>query len=405
MDKYTGFMALPYRDLLTYCQSQNAWLRETIEALVRLESPSHDKAAVDRCGNELERRLTDLGASVERLQQDTRGDHLRAHWKGTRGKAKGTREKTKGPREKSEGQVLLLGHFDTVWDVGSLQQMPLREVDGRLYGPGIYDMKSGIAVSMLAMRALDSLGAGGRPHVGMLWTTDEEIGSGTSRGVIEEEARRSRAVLVLEPSLPGGAVKTSRKGVGEFELVVHGVAAHAGLDPGKGASAINELARQILNLEALQDPDRGVTINVGVITGGSRPNVVADRASARIDVRVQTMADAALLESKIRGLRAANPAVGLEVAGAVERPPLERSADVRRLYERAVGIAAALGRDLSEGAAGGASDGNFTAALGVPTLDGLGPQGDGAHALHEHVLVADLTWRGAFLAGLIESFG
>jgi len=391
MDKYTGLMALPYRDLLTYCQSQNAWLRETIEALVRLESPSHDKAAVDRCGNELERRLTDLGATVERLRQDTRGDHLRAHWKGT--------------REKAEGQILLLGHFDTVWDVGSLEHMPLREVDGRLYGPGIYDMKSGIAVSMLAMRALDSLGAGGPHPVVMLWTTDEETGSATSRGVIEEEARRSRAVLVLEPSLPGGAVKTSRKGVGEFELVVHGVAAHAGLDPGKGASAINELARQILNLEALQDPDRGITINVGVITGGSRPNVVADRASARIDVRVQTMADAAFLESKIRGLRAANPAAGLEVAGAVERPPLERSADVRRLYERAVGIAAALGRDLSEGAAGGASDGNFTAALGVPTLDGLGPQGDGAHALHEHVLVDDLTWRGAFLAGLIESFG
>jgi glutamate carboxypeptidase len=383
-------MALPYRELLTYCQSQDAWLRETIEALVRLESPSHDKAAVDRCGNELERRLTDLGASVERLRQDTRGDHLRAHWKGT--------------REKGQG-ILLLGHFDTVWDVGSLEQMPLREVDGRLYGPGIYDMKSGIAVSMLAMRALDSLGAGGRPRVVMLWTTDEEIGSGTSRGVIEEEARRSGAVLVLEPSLPGGAVKTSRKGVGEFELVVHGVAAHAGLDPGKGASAIHELARQILNLEALQDPDRGVTINVGVITGGSRPNVVADRASARIDVRVQTMADAALLDSAIRGLRAANPAVGLEIEGAVERPPLERSPGVRRLYKRAVGIAAALGRDLPEGAAGGGSDGNFTAALGVPTLDGLGPQGDGAHALHEHVLVDDLTWRGAFLAGLIESFG
>ncbi|MDP9323860.1 MAG: M20 family metallopeptidase [Acidobacteriota bacterium] len=382
-------MALPYRELLTYCQSQDAWLRETIEALVRLESPSHDKAAVDRCGNELERRLTDLGASVERLRQDTRGDHLRAHWKGTREK----------------GQILLLGHFDTVWDVGSLEQMPLREVDGRLYGPGIYDMKSGIAVSMLAMRALDSLGAGGRPRVVMLWTTDEEIGSGTSRGVIEEEARRSGAVLVLEPSLPGGAVKTSRKGVGEFELIVHGVAAHAGLDPGKGASAIHELARQILNLEALQDPDRGVTINVGVITGGSRPNVVADRASARIDVRVQTMADAALLDSAIRGLRAANPAVGLEIDGAVERPPLERSPGVRRLYKRAVGIAAALGRDLPEGAAGGGSDGNFTAALGVPTLDGLGPQGDGAHALHEHVLVDDLTWRGAFLAGLIESFG
>jgi glutamate carboxypeptidase len=398
-------MPAPYSDLLTHCQSRKAWLLETIGALVQRESPSHDKAAVDRCGHELERRLTDLGASVERLRRDKRGDHLLAHWKGTREKGQGKREKAQGTTERAEGQILLLGHFDTVWDVGSLEQMPLREVDGRLYGPGIYDMKSGIAVSMLALRALDELAVAGCPRIVMLWTTDEEIGSGTSRDVIEEEARRSKAVLVLEPSLPGGAVKTSRKGVGEFELVVHGVAAHAGLDPGKGASAIQELARQILNLEALQDRDRGVTINVGVIAGGSRANVVADRASARIDVRVQTMADAALLESAIRGLRAAHPAVRLEITGAVDRPPLERSPGVGRLYERAVRIAAALGHDLLEGAAGGGSDGNFTAALGVPTLDGLGPQGDGAHALHEHVLVDDLTWRAAFLAGLIESLG
>jgi glutamate carboxypeptidase len=282
--------------------------------------------------------------------------------------------------------------------------MPLREVDGRLHGPGIFDMKSGIAISMLAMRALDELGVEAQSRVVMLWTTDEEIGSATSRAVIEEEARRSSAVLVLEPSLPGGAVKTSRKGVGEFKLVVHGVSAHAGLDPGKGASAIHELARQILNLEGLQDPDRGITVNVGVIAGGSRTNVVADRASASVDVRVQTLADAAHVESAIRALRAAHPAVRLAIEGSVGRPPLERSPGVVRLYERAAGIAAALGRDLLEGTAGGGSDGNFTGALGVPTLDGLGPQGDGAHALHEHVLIDDLTWRAAFLAGLIASW-
>ena len=392
--KYTGFMALPYRDLLAYCKSQEAWLRETIEALVRLESPSDDKAAVDRCGDELERRLRDTGAIVERLRQHARGDHLRAHWK---------REKAQGKREKAQGQVLLLGHFDTVWPVGQLKKMPFREVDGRLHGPGIFDMKSGIAISMLAIRALHELGVEAESRVVMLWTTDEEIGSGTSRRVIEEEARRSSAVLVLEPSLPGGAAKTSRKGVGEFELAVHGVAAHAGLDPGKGASAIHELARQILNLEALQNPDRGITVNVGVIAGGSRSNVVAEHATARFDVRVQTMADAARVESTIRALRAAHPAVRLEISGAVDRPPLERSPGVARLYERAARIAVALGRDLQEGAAGGGSDGNFTAALGVPTLDGLGPQGDGAHALHEHVLIDDLTWRAAFLAGLVAS--
>ena len=385
--------------LLTFCQSQATSLRETVEALVRLESPSVDKMAVDRCGLEIERQLTAIGAVVERLPQPAHGDHLRAHWV-----RKGMR-KGKGEREKGKGQVLLLGHFDTVWPVGSLETMPVREVDGRLHGPGIFDMKSGIAISMLAMRALNELDLAGSASVVMLWTTDEEIGSGTSRALIEHEARRSSAVFVLEPSLPGGAVKTRRKGVGEYEILVHGVAAHAGLDPGKGASAIHELARQILALEALQDLDRGVTVNAGTISGGSRTNVVADRASARVDVRVATMADAARLDAAIRALRPAHPAVRLEISGGVDRPPLERSADVVRLYQRAAAVAAMLGRDLAEGAAGGGSDGNFTAALGVPTLDGLGPQGDGAHARHEHVLIEDLTWRAAFLAGLIAVSG
>jgi glutamate carboxypeptidase len=388
--------------LLTFCQSQATWLRETVEALVRLESPSVDKMAVDRCGLEIERRLTAIGAVVERLPQAAHGDHLRARWLR---KGEGTREKGQGTRDKGKGQVLLLGHFDTVWPVGSLETMPVREVDGRLHGPGIFDMKSGIAISMLAMRALNELGLTGRASVVMLWTSDEEMGSRTSRALIEDEARRSSAVFVLEPSLPGGAVKTRRKGVGEYEILVHGVAAHAGLDPGKGASAIHELARQILALEALQDPDCGITVNAGTISGGSRPNVVADRASARVDVRVGTMADAARLDAAIRALRPAHPAVRLEISGGVDRPPLERSADVVRLYQRAAAVAARLGRDLAEGEAGGGSDGNFTAALGVPTLDGLGPPGDGAHARHEHVLIEDLTWRAAFLAGLIAVSG
>jgi len=279
--------------------------------------------------------------------------------------------------------------------------MPLREEDGRLYGPGIFDMKSGIAVAMLAIRALDEVGA--TACVSMLWTADEETGSTTSRALIEETARESRAVLVLEPSLPGGAAKTSRKGVGEFDLLVHGVAAHAGLDPGKGASAIHELARQILAIEALQDLSRGVTVNVGVVAGGSRPNVIADRAAAKIDVRVETMEDAARLERTMRALQPTRTSISLEISGGVERPPLERSPAVVRLYGRAREVAAALGRELGEGAAGGGSDGNFTAALGVPTLDGLGPRGDGAHAAHEHVIIEDLVWRAALLAGLVES--
>jgi glutamate carboxypeptidase len=210
---------------------------------------------------------------------------------------------------------------------------------------------------------------------------------------------------VLEPSLPGGAAKTSRKGCGDFELTVHGVSAHAGLDPGKGASAIHELAHQIVAITAMQDLERGVTLNVGLVSGGSRTNVVADVARASIDVRVPTMADAATIESSLRALRPRLPRTRLEVTGAVARPPLERSPGVVRLYGLARDVARALGQDLAEGGAGGGSDGNFTAALGVPTLDGLGPRGDGAHALHEHVEMDDLAWRAALVAALLSRLG
>jgi len=379
-------------EILRFCDAESAWLRDVVESLVRLESPSDAKIAVDRCGAELAERLTRIGVDVTPLRQSESGDHLRARW---------LPRKTEN-RDSGRRQILLLGHFDTVWPVGTLERMPLREEEGRLHGPGIFDMKSGIAVAMLAIRALDEVG-GVIPTISMLWTADEEIGSTTSRGVIEEAARESRAVLVLEPSLPGGAAKTSRKGVGEFDLLVHGVSAHAGLDPGKGASAVHELARQILAIETLHDVSRGITVNVGVISGGSRPNVIADRASAKIDVRVQTMQDAVRLEQAIRTLQPTRTSIRLEITGGVERPPLERSTAVVRLYHQAREVAAALGRELGEGPAGGGSDGNFTAAVGVPTLDGLGPRGDGAHAAHEHVIIADLPWRAALLAGLLAS--
>jgi glutamate carboxypeptidase len=373
--------------LLAWCEAQRGWLRETVETLVGLESPSTDKPAVDRCGAELRSRLGALGAEVTRIDGGPRGDHIRADVAG------------------APGRVLLLGHFDTVWPVGQLQQMPLREEAGRLHGPGVFDMKAGIGVAMLAVRALGELRLPGTPHITMLWTTDEEIGSETSRAAIEACARDSRAVLVLEPSLPGGAAKTSRKGCGEFELTVYGVSAHAGLDPTKGASAIHELAHQILAIIALQDLTRGVTLNVGQVSGGSRPNVVADIARASIDVRVPAMADAAIVERSLRGLRPRLSGTRVEVHGSVGRPPLERSAGVVRLYEIAREVARQLGQDLQEGGTGGGSDGNFTAAIGVPTLDGLGPRGDGAHALHEHVELVDLPWRAAFLAGLLNRLG
>ena len=370
------------RELMDFCAGELPALRRDIETLVRLESPSTSKSAVDRCGAAIVEMLKQAGASVETLPQTHRGDHIRAEVSG-------------GPRT-----VMLLGHFDTVWDVGQIDRMPFREEDGRLYGPGVFDMKASIAVAMLAVRALLATTAQ-QPRVVMLWTTDEEIGSETSRAVIEAEARAADAVLVLEPSLPGGAVKTRRKGCGEFHVSVRGVSAHAGIDPGKGASAIHELAHQIVALERFRDLNRGISINVGVVSGGSRGNVVAESAHAVVDVRVPTLDDAARLEERIRTLQPLNPQVTIEVSGSVGRPPFERSDGVARLYVQAKEVAAELDVTLEEGSTGGGSDGNFTAAIGVPTLDGLGPQGDGAHALHEHVVVADLPWRAAFLAALM----
>jgi glutamate carboxypeptidase len=235
----------------------------------------------------------------------------------------------------------------------------------------------------------------------MMWTTDEETGSATSRSAIDDEARRSEAVLVLEPALPGGALKTRRKGGGEYRLVVRGRAAHAGVDPSLGASAVHELARQIVNLRELHDPERGTSVNVGVISGGTRSNVVADRADAVVDVRVASQDDADRVRAAFGSLRPETPGTSIEVDGGIDRPPMERTPAVSRLFEMAREVARELGIDLAEGSTGGGSDGNFTAALGVPTLDGLGAIGDGAHALHEHVETASLPWRAALVAGLI----
>ena len=235
----------------------------------------------------------------------------------------------------------------------------------------------------------------------MLVTSDEEMGSATSRAILEAEARRSRAVLVLEPSLPGGGVKTARKGVGEYRIDAHGIAAHAGIEPQKGASAILEMARLVLALRDLQDLERGVTVNVGRIEGGTRSNVVPDRAAVEVDVRIPTRADAERVDRALRAIASATPGVSLTVSGGINRPPFERSAGVADLYERARGVAQSLGDSLAEGATGGGSDGNFTGALGVPTLDGLGADGAGAHALNEHVVLEPLARRAALLAGLL----
>ncbi len=373
--------------LKEFCSGEQDWLVETIEALVRLESPSTDKAAVDRCGQEIATRLQSIGARVTRLSRQDRGDHILA-------------ECGCGDR-----QVLLLGHFDTVWPVGQIERMPLKESEGRLHGPGIFDMKAGIGLSLLAARAILETGTALERRLVMLWTSDEEIGSDSSRAAIEDEARRSDAVLVIEPPLPDGGVKTSRKGVGEFGVEVRGIAAHAGLEPRRGASAIHELARQILKVRTLEDFDRGVTVNVGLISGGTRSNVVAEEARAVVDARAVTAADAERLTAALRALTPTDGRTRIAVSGGFSRPPMERTAGTARLYEQARGVAAGLGLPLTEGSAGGGSDGNFTAALGVPTLDGLGAVGDGAHASHEHIDLRSLPARAALLAGLIVQLG
>ena len=370
-------------DLRDFCRAERQWVLETAEALVAIESPTTDKTAVDRCGVELASRLEAIGGRVTRLARAERGNHLLAEF------GCGT------------SQILLLGHFDTVWPVGQLERMPLARSNGRLHGPGVFDMKAGIAIAMLATRALLEGGPSLSHRIVMLWTTDEEIGSESSRAAIEEEAARSAAVLVLEPSLPGGALKTSRKGCGGYQLTVRGVAAHAGIEPQKGASAVQELAHQILAINALQDLSRGISVNVVQVSGGMRSNVIPDEARAVVDVRVPTAAAAAEVEAAFGALRPVDERTTIEARGGFDRPPLERSDQVARLYGEARDVARELGQELSEGGTGGGSDGNFTAALGVPTLDGLGAVGDGAHALHEHVDIDSLADRAALVAGLI----
>ena len=300
--------------------------------------------------------------------------------------------------------MLLLGHFDTVYDLGTLRTMPWREEEGRLYGPGVFDMKSGIAQMMFALWATREVRGGLPRPVTVLLVSDEEGGSESSRALTEKMARQCAAVLVCEPSGPGGALKTARKGVGSFLMKITGQAAHAGLDFEKGHSAILELAHQILAISRLTDLKRGVTLNVGVIRGGTRTNVIPAEASAEVDLRiankVRWCGDGS---ARYARLRPVDPKCRIEIEGGINRPPMERTKQVVALYHLARKIARELGFSLAEIAVGGGSDGNFTGGIGIPTLDGLGAVGDGAHATHEHVIAAELPRRAALLAGLIEA--
>lgn len=378
----------PAKMRLEYFEQRRDQMVDTIRRLVEIESPSDNKQAVDRISAFVAEEFAALGGRAQFHRVADFGNHLQVDFEG----------------ETQQKPVLLLGHYDTVYPTGSLATMPCRVGNGRLWGPGVLDMKSGIALMLYALEGLQALhGRLSRP-VTVLLVSDEEIGSDTSRHLTENLAKQSSAVLVLEPSYgPKGALKTARKGVGEYLLKVTGVASHSGLDFEKGQSAIVEMAQQIGAISKLVDLKRGLTLNVGLVQGGTRVNVVAAEATASLDVRIARMKDAAGIDRKLRSLRPFNRKCKVEVTGGINRPPLERNAGVAMLYSRANVIAKELGWKLTEAAVGGGSDGNFTAGLGIPTLDGLGGVGDGAHALHEFIVVSELPRRAALLAGLIES--
>lgn len=374
---------------LAHFQKQQKNIVDTIQQLTEIESPSDIKAAVDRLGTVLASRFAELGGKVKVHKAEKFGNHLEIRFQSS------VRQKP----------VLLLGHLDTVYPIGTISKMPCRIAKGRVWGPGVLDMKGGIALILHALEALLAWGKGKLPRpLTVLLVSDEEVGSHSSRAITEKLAQESEAVLVLEPAHGlNGAVKTSRKGVGEFELRVLGKAAHSGLDFEKGQSAVIELAHQVLQISRLVDVRRGITLNVGKVSGGTRVNVVPAEASASIDVRIARKQDARGIERKLNALKPQNPHCRLRLSGGINRPPMERSAGVALLYGKAGGVARQLGWRLDEASVGGGSDGNFTAALGIPTLDGLGAVGEGAHAEHESIVISELPRRAALLAGLIAA--
>jgi glutamate carboxypeptidase len=369
-------------DLLRYFTERQENLLAGVRALVEQESPTGNAAATTAITTKLKTRLEAIGAKTK-LHETEHGAHLVGHI-------------NQGHNE----VVLLLGHVDTVWPLGTLHY---RVDNGRAYGPGIFDMKSGVEVMLAALEAIHELGLNPMREIRILLSCDEENGSTTSRDLIVSEASDCAAVFVLEPSLPGGKVKTARKGIANYEFIARGISAHAGLDPDKGVSAISELAHQTLALHALNDRKEGISVNVGVVSGGTLSNVVAAEARAEVDVRFRTTAQGKDITRRIESMQPVQAGAQIEIRGGMNRPPLERTPAVVALFKRARSIASQIGFDLGEGASGGASDGNFTAAQGIPTLDGLGVEGDGAHAAHEHIVVADLPRRAALITALLTT--
>src|SRR5262245_39565822 len=377
-------------DLLDHYAARREAILESIRELVERETKSREESRLNEIAGFVAGQLREIGGRVELIPQTGYGTHLRARFD--------------FGHERTGRGVLVVGHLDTVWPVGALESLPFRVTsEGRAHGPGIFDMKSGVAIAIESLRTIASRRLATKRPVVLLLTCDEEIGSKTSRPLIEEEAKNAAAALILEPPLSGGVVKTGRKGIGTFTVRALGRAAHAGLDPEKGVNAIVELAHQILRLTGLNDYERGVTVSVGLIEGGSAINVVPASASAKVDVRFWTPEDGERLFATIYGLKPVAAGARIEVSGGINRPSMPRSENNIRLYEHARALAAELGFDLEDDVVGGGSDGNFIAAMGVPTLDGLGVDGAGAHAEHEHIVIDDIPRRAALLTRLMQT--
>ena len=378
--------AVPMRALLAGARRKQPALLKLVEALARAESPSDTKAAVDACGALAGDHARRLGGRVKLHRQRAFGDVLEIRF---------------GPRRrKAAGKpIMLLGHIDTVWPVGTLKSMPCRIADGRLWGPGTLDMKAGVAMALTAVEMLAEAGLFDREIV-LLLNTEEEVGSPVSRPITERLGAECSAVYVLEPA-QGLAYKTARKGTGDWRIQIKGVAAHAGVDFEKGASAIRELARVVETVSGWTDLKRGLTVSVGVAGGGSKTNVIPAEAWADVDGRLARKADGTRIARKFAALKTADKRCSLTVTGGINRPPMERTRGTVALFQKARALASELGFALDEAATGGASDGNFTSALGIPTLDGMGAVGEGAHAHHESILLEHLAPRTAMLAGML----
>jgi glutamate carboxypeptidase len=377
------------QSILTTLRASLPAMLETLRELVCTESPSTEKAAADSCALLIAGIWRKRGLQVQILEQKHRGAHLRI----THAPDSGTKR----------GQLLVLGHYDTVYASGTLEKMPFRIAGGKVFGPGVFDMKAGIVQALYALEALRQCQAPLKKKIVFLWTSDEEIGSESSRKLLETEAKHSEAVFVLEPALGlKGLLKTARKGVGEAEIIVHGRSSHAGLAPEKGVNAIHELALQLGRLKQWNNLRRGISVNAGVIEGGTRTNVIPDRARAVVDLRALRVSDMHAVEKRLGALKPFLSGAKLEIKGGFSRAPLERRHSVA-LYQRAASLAEQMGLKIGEGTAGGGSDGNFTAALGTPTLDGFGAVGEGAHSPGEHVIAKTMPERAALLAAMLVS--